>query len=50
MYDWVTLLCNKKWHSIVNQLYFDKTVKNEKKKERKKLQTNNIKKKSGPVG
>ena len=23
MYDWVTLLYNRSWHNIVNQLYFN---------------------------
>ena len=32
MYDWVTLLCNRKWHNIANQLYFNKTLKMKKKK------------------
>ena len=30
VYDWVTLLYRRKWQNIVNQLYFNKTLKNEK--------------------
>ena len=28
MYDWVTLLYNRNWHNIVNQLYLNKKYKN----------------------
>ena len=28
MYNWVTLLYSRNWHSIVNQLYHNKKKKN----------------------
>ena len=30
MYDWVTLLCSRNWHNIVNQLYLNNNFKNPK--------------------
>ena len=31
MYNWTTLLCNRNYHNIVNQLYFNKTLREKKK-------------------
>ena len=31
MYNWLTLLCGRNYHYNVNQLYLNKTLKNEKK-------------------
>ena len=33
MYNWITLLYSRNYDNIVNQLYFNKTLKNDKKKE-----------------
>ena len=35
MYNWIALLYSKNYHKLVNQLYFNKTSKNEKKKKKK---------------
>ena len=32
MYNWITLLYSRNDHNIINQLYFNKVLKNEKKK------------------
>ena len=32
IYKWITLLCSRNYHSLVNRLYFNKTLKNERKK------------------
>ena len=32
MYNWITLLHSRKYHNFVNQLYFNKTLQNEKEK------------------
>ena len=36
MYNWITLLHSRNYHNTVNQLYFNRTVKNEKKKKKEK--------------
>ena len=38
MYNWVTLLYSRNYYNTVNQLYFNKTLKNEKRK-KKQAQT-----------
>ena len=37
MYDWVTLLYSRNWHNVVNQLYINKTLKNEKRENARNL-------------
>ena len=41
----VTVLYSRNWHDVVNQLYFNKTLKM--KKEEKKKSAKNLKKKGG---
>ena len=36
MYEWVTLLQSRKWHDIVNRIYFSKKKKKSKLKGKKK--------------
>ena len=39
MYNLITLLYNRNYHTIVNQLYFNTTLKNEEGKKKKKKTT-----------
>ena len=36
MYNWITSLYSRNYHNIINQLYFNKTLKNEKKGQEEK--------------
>ena len=38
MYNLITLLYNRNYHTIVNQLYFNTTLKNEEGKKKKRKQ------------